>query len=80
MKKFALIALVLVNLGWPALASPLNPQQNSSEVSAPWPIGCHMVREYVRQVGLVRAKAIALAAGMTPAQEQQARRCLARPI
>jgi hypothetical protein len=39
-------------------------------------ISCEMVRAYVAQVGLVRARAIAMAHGMTPAQERIARRCL----
>lgn len=80
MNRFALIALVLVDLGCSALAEPLNLQQNSSTTSAPWPISCHLVREYVGQVGMVRARAMALAAGMTPTQVLRARRCLTRPI
>ena len=35
------------------------------------------VRAYVSQVGLVAAKAIARANGMTPGQERRARQCLA---
>jgi hypothetical protein len=39
-------------------------------------ITCEMVRAYVAQMGVVQAKAIALAHGMTASQEQRARRCL----
>ena len=39
-------------------------------------ITCEMVRAYVAQVGVVQARAIALAYGMTASQEQRARRCL----
>jgi hypothetical protein len=41
-------------------------------------ISCDTVRSYVGQVGLVQAKALARAAGMTASQEQRARRCLAK--
>jgi hypothetical protein len=40
-------------------------------------ITCEMVRAYVAQVGLFRAKAIAVAHGMTAAQARRARQCLA---
>ncbi|MGH6673342.1 MAG: hypothetical protein ACRECV_15405 [Xanthobacteraceae bacterium] len=39
-------------------------------------ITCGMVRAYVAQVGLAQARALALSAGMTAAQERRARRCL----
>jgi len=80
MKKFALIAFVFIYLGDPALAKPFKPPQNSPTVSASWPISCHTVRVYIKQVGLERARSMALAAGMTPAQAQEARRCLVKPI
>jgi hypothetical protein len=40
-------------------------------------ITCDMVRSYVAQVGLQQARAMAVAAGMTPSEERQARQCLA---
>jgi hypothetical protein len=40
-------------------------------------ITCDMVRSYVAQVGLQQARAMAVAAGMTPTEERQARQCLA---
>jgi len=39
-------------------------------------ITCEMVRAYVGQVGLVQARAMALSAGMTAAEERRARHCL----
>jgi len=39
-----------------------------------------MVRAYVGQVGVVQARAMALAAGMTPAQERRAAHCLEEKI
>ena len=40
-------------------------------------ITCQTVRAYVSQVGVVAAKAIARANGMTASQERRARQCLA---
>jgi hypothetical protein len=41
-----------------------------------WRISCATVRAYVAEVGLVQARAVALAHGMTAWQERLARRCL----
>jgi hypothetical protein len=43
-------------------------------------ISCEMVRAYVGQVGVMQARAVALAAGMTPAQERRAAHCLQEKI
>jgi hypothetical protein len=40
-------------------------------------ITCDMVRAYVAQVGLAQATAIAQSAGITSAEKERARRCLA---
>ncbi len=40
-------------------------------------ITCDTVRAYVSQMGIVAAKAMARANGMTAAQERRARQCLA---
>lgn len=37
---------------------------------------CEMVRSFVAQVGLAQAKAAALSAGMTTAEEERAKHCL----
>jgi len=41
-------------------------------------ITCDMVRAYVAQVGLAQAAAMAQSAGITPAEKERARRCLAQ--
>lgn len=43
-------------------------------------ITCEMVRAYVAQVGLGQAMAMAKSAGMSAAEEQRARQCLAKRI
>jgi hypothetical protein len=62
--KAVLLMLTLVATARPALAG-------ESQIT------CDTVRAYVTQVGLVRAKADARAAGMTVAQQRRARQCLA---
>jgi hypothetical protein len=42
-----------------------------------WRISCETVRAFVAQVGLVQARALALANGMTASQERLAKHCLA---
>ena len=42
-----------------------------------WRISCETVRAFVAQVGLVQARALARAQGMTAWQERLARHCLA---
>jgi hypothetical protein len=39
-----------------------------------------MVRAYVGQLGVMQARAMALTAGMTPAQERRAAHCLQEKI
>jgi hypothetical protein len=41
-----------------------------------WRISCETVRAFVAQVGLVQARALALAHGMSASQERRARHCL----
>jgi hypothetical protein len=41
-------------------------------------ITCDMVRAYVAQVGLAQAAAMAQSAGITSAEKERARRCLAQ--
>jgi hypothetical protein len=52
-------------------------ESESQSFSAHSHVTCEMVRSYVAQVGLEQARAVALAAGMTPAEERRARHCLA---
>ena len=53
-----------------AAACPASAQAKS------WRISCETVRAFVAQVGLVQARAAALAYGMTPSQERRAKHCL----
>jgi hypothetical protein len=54
--------------------------ENSSFLRRPTHISCEMVRAYVGQVGVMQARAMALAAGMTRAQERRAAQCLQEKI
>jgi hypothetical protein len=67
LRHVILTALILFAGSWSAAAD----QANTDGFT------CEMVRAYVAQVGLIRAKAIALAHGMTAAQARRARQCLA---
>jgi uncharacterized protein YneF (UPF0154 family) len=74
MKKTLLI-LIFVAVGFPAMAKPYHGtlEQHSN-------VNCEMVRAYVAQNGLVQARAMAQAAGMTASEERKARGCLAKKI
>jgi hypothetical protein len=61
-------------------ASAGRDSENSSILRRPTHISCEMVRAYVGQVGVMQARAMALAAGMTPAQERRAAHCLQEKI
>jgi hypothetical protein len=63
-KAFLLGAMAL------AVACPASAQAKS------WGISCETVRAVVAQVGLVQARALALAHGMTASQERRAKHCL----
>ena len=70
--KTPLLMLLLVVAASPVLADPHRADRAESGVT------CDTVRAYVSQVGIVAAKAMARAHGMTAAQERRARQCLAR--
>jgi len=78
--KIALLIMIFVTAVNPVLANPYRPYQDSDQTR--WGesshINCETVRAYVTQVGLVQARALAKAAGMTAGQEWRARRCLAK--
>ena len=63
-KAFLLGAIAL------AVACPASAQAKS------WGMSCETVRAFVAQVGLVQARALALAHGMTASQERRAKHCL----
>lgn len=69
--KTTLMMLLFVAAASPALADPH--RANRAEPG----ITCETVRAYVSQVGLLAAKAVARANGMTASQERRARQCLA---
>jgi len=78
--KTAVLMLIFATITSPVLANPYRTYQNSDQAQAEGysHINCETVRAYVAQVGLVQARALARAAGMTAGQEWRARRCLAK--
>jgi hypothetical protein len=75
MKKTALLTFVLVAASYPAFAKH-HFHHGQRATAAHSRISCEMVRAYVAQVGLARAKAMAQAAGMTESEERAAAQCL----
>jgi hypothetical protein len=80
--KIALLTMIFVTIASPVLANSYRTYHDSEH--AQWDesshVDCGTVRAYVAyvaQVGLVQARTLARAAGMTAGQEWRARRCLA---
>ena len=69
--KTTLLMLLFVAAAGRALADPHGAARAEPAIT------CETVRAYVSQVGVVAAKAMARANGMTAAQERRARQCLA---
>jgi hypothetical protein len=69
--KTSSLLLLFVAAASPVLADPHRAGRAESAIT------CDTVRAYVSQVGVVAAKAMARANGMTAAQERRARQCLA---
>jgi hypothetical protein len=89
MKNTAFVALLIAITACPAAAKPLKPYRTNQhhhaarhdkEIGAHSNITCEMVRNYVAQVGLEQARAMATAAGMTAADERRARQCLEKRV
>jgi len=78
--KAAMILLLLLTAGTAVLANPRRADHNSGQAMASEGsnINCETVRSYVTLVGLVQARALARANGMTPSQEWRARQCLSK--
>jgi hypothetical protein len=78
--KVALLTLFFVAGASPGWANRHHASQDSGDTAfvETSMITCETVRSYVRQLGLVQARAVARASGMTAAQEWRARQCLAR--
>ena len=78
--KIALLMMIFVMTASPVLANSYRTYHDSER--AQWDesshVDCGTVRAYVAQVGLVQARTMARAAGMTAGQEWRARRCLAK--
>jgi hypothetical protein len=87
MKSVALLTLVLLTASYAATAKPYHGHRHaartvhhgnsSSDGEAHSGITCEMVRAYVAQVGLAEAAAMAESSGITSADKERARRCLA---
>jgi hypothetical protein len=77
MKKTALLASILITAASPLMANPNHSSQHSDNDGPRSHVSCETIRSYVAQVGLVQARAMAEAAGMTATDERRARRCLA---
>ena len=85
MKKTALLALVLVAVSGPSMARSYHHRHHlyrekaassHTQSSHAHIITCDMVRAYVAQAGVVQARAMAQAAGMTASEERRAMHCL----
>ena len=87
MKSSALLTLALLVVSGSSLARPYHGHRHfghaihhadrAAERDSHSGITCDMVRAYVAQVGLAEAVAMAQSAGITPAEKERARRCLA---
>jgi hypothetical protein len=73
--KTYLLFLILVASSYPAIAKHHSHHRDRATASHSR-LSCETVREYVAQVGLAQAKAMAQAAGMTESEERQAAQCL----
>ncbi len=71
MRKNILFVLIVVSLT--ASSAMAHPPHHAS-------VDCAKVRAYVAQMGLQQAKAVALAAGMTMAEQRKAARCLEKRV
>ncbi len=87
MKYAALLTFVLLASSYPAMARThhghryaaraIHHANHATEHVSHSGITCEMVRAYVAQVGLAQAAAMAQSAGITSAEKERARRCLA---
>jgi hypothetical protein len=79
MKKTGLLIFISLAVTYPAIAKQryYHPEHAPTSHSR---ITCEMVRAYVAQVGLVQAKAMAQAVGMTESEQREAVQCLEKKI
>jgi len=71
MMRTAILLVVFFGLACPAPARETEGRQSDVHY-----VTCDIVRAYVARVGITRARALAMAHGMTASQERAARRCL----
>jgi hypothetical protein len=79
MKKTALLIFISLAVSYPAIAQQRHHHREHTATSHSR-ITCEMVREYVAQVGVVQAKAMAQAAGITESEKREAVQCLEKKI
>jgi hypothetical protein len=79
-KSTLLLSVIVFACGFAGEGCAGRASENSSILRRPTQINCEMVRAYVGQLGVMQARAMALAAGMTPAQERRAVHCLQEKI
>ena len=79
MKKTALLIFISLAVSYPAIAKQHHHHREHAATSHSR-VTCEMVRAYVAQVGLVQAKAIAQAAGITESEKREAAQGLEKTI
>jgi hypothetical protein len=87
MKSAALLTLLVLVASCPSMAKSYHGHRHAArtvhqatrtvERQSHAGITCEMVRAYVAQVGLAQATAMAVSAGITSAEKERAKRCLA---
>ncbi|MFY9835877.1 MAG: hypothetical protein WAK55_05310 [Xanthobacteraceae bacterium] len=80
MKKTALLIFISLAVSYPAIAKQRHHHHREHAATSHSDITCEMVRAYVAQVGLVQAKAMAQAAGITESEKREAVQCLEKKI
>ena len=80
MKKSALLIFISLAVSYPAIAKLRHHHHREHAAASHSGITCEMVRTYVAQVGLVQAKAMAQAAGITDSEKREAVQCLEKKI
>ena len=80
MKKTTLLIFISLAVSYPAIAKQRHHHHREHPATSHSGITCEMVRAYVAQVGLVQAKAMAQAAGITESEKREAVQCLEKKI
>jgi hypothetical protein len=81
MKQNLVLSIVFIALVSPSIASSRHYRTDRDKPAVSRSqITCDVVRAFVAQAGLARAKAMAAAAGMTASEERRAMRCLKNSV